>query len=289
MALAAQASQTVAGALRLGEAHLHAVAEQPRLEAQVLLADALEVSRTWLQAHPEAVLPEGVARTYAGRVAHRETGTPLPYVLGWWEFYGRRFRVTPEVLIPRPETELLVERGLSSLLHHTGGPRLLDIGTGSGCIAVTLAAEIADCCVIATDISPTALRLARANAWQHNVGARLMMVQTDLAAGLSGPFDLVCANLPYLATAELPQWEVSRWEPRVALDGGTGGIETIRRLLPELSALLAEEGMALLEIGDRQLAQVLDCVEQALPGWCAEYVPDLSGIPRVIQLQRGAK
>jgi release factor glutamine methyltransferase len=287
MPLAADPLLTVESASRLGAQQLQQVAEQPRLEAQVLLADSLGVTRTWLQAHAEVELSKVAAETYVRQLARRETGAPLPYVLGWWEFFGRRFRVTPEVLIPRPETELLVERGLNWLLRLPGETRVLDVGTGSGCIAISLAAGALGCRAVATDLSMAALRIARENAEQHGVAPRLALVQADLVHGLAGSFDLVCANLPYLPTADLPQWNVTRWEPRPALDGGAGGTEIIRRLLPLLPGLLSADGVALLEIGAGQEERVLDSIEQALPRWRVESIADLAGIPRVIELKWG--
>jgi len=278
---------TVDSASRLGAQQLQRVAEQPRLEAQVLLADSLGVTRTWLLAHAEVELSKAAAGAFVRQLARREAGAPLPYVLGWWEFYGRRFRVSPEVLIPRPETEILVEHALHWLCRQPGEMRVLDVGTGSGCIAISLAAEAQRCRVVATDLSAAALHIARANAGQHGVAARLSLVQADLAGGVVGHFDLLCANLPYLPTAELSQWEVSRWEPRPALDGGDGGTAVIRRLLPALPGLLSAQGMALLEIGDGQAAQVLHSIEQALPGWRVQSVADLAGIPRVVELRWG--
>jgi release factor glutamine methyltransferase len=287
MTLAAEPLLTIETASRQGARRLQRVAEQPRLEAQVLLADSLGVTRTWLQAHSEVELAIEAAQAYAGQLARREAGVPLPYVLGWWEFYGRRFRVTPDVLIPRPETEQLVERGLAWLRHRPGEPRVLDVGAGSGCIAVTLAAGEPRCRVVATDRSLAALQVAQSNAVQHGVAARLRLVQADLAVGLADGFDLVCANLPYLPTSELRQWEVSRWEPRSALDGGAGGTEVIRRLLPALPGILSSGGVALLEIGDRQAAEVVSAASQELPGWRVETIPDLAGFPRVIEVERG--
>ena len=277
---------TVETAARAGARQLDSVAEEPRLEAQVLLAESLGVPRTWLQAHPEDELGEAICADFFQRLARREAGVPLPHILGWWEFHSRRFRVTPDVLIPRPETEILVERGLSWLQRHAASGRVLDVGTGSGCIAVTLAASVPACRVIATDLSPAALHVARHNCAQHQVERRVALAQADLACGLSGRFDLICANLPYIPNAELHRWEVSRWEPRLALDGGTNGTEAIRRLLPSLAYLLSAEGIALLEIGAGQAAEMFGIIESALPGWRAGTIPDLAGIPRVIELSR---
>jgi release factor glutamine methyltransferase len=286
MTLALHPPPTLDSALRWGARQLRRVAEQPQLEAQVLLADTLGVERTWLLAHPEAELGEIPAGVYRGNLARRADGVPLPYVLGWWEFYGRRFRVTPHVLIPRPETETLVEHGLDWLTRRAGPSRVLDIGTGSGCIGVSLAVEAPNALVVATDLSAAALGVARENAARHGVGPRLSLVRADLAAGLAGGFDLLCANLPYLPTAELPRWAVSRWEPRKALDGGAGGTQVIERLLPTLPNLISPSGMALLEIGEGQDGRLLGAVGQTLPGWRARPIPDLAGVPRVIEIQR---
>lgn len=287
MTSASDTPLTIDTALRLGASSLGAVADQPRLEAQVLLAAALQVEKTWLFAHPEAQLEPEAAAHFLAQLSRRANGDPLPYVLGWWEFFGRRFRVTPEVLIPRPETEGLVERALVWMRRWPAAARVLDSGTGSGCIAISIAAEAPGCRVVACDLSLAALRVARSNAERHGVAARVDLVRADLALGLAAEFDLVCANLPYLPAVELQHWEASRWEPRSALDGGPDGLSVISRLLLLLPHLLAAQGVALLEIGAGQSQAVLERMRSSLPGWMAEVNADLAGVPRVIELRRG--
>lgn len=245
----------------------------PRLTAEVLLAHAVGCERVWLFAHSDEELKE-VWWIHYGRYLHeRLQGKPTQYITGRQEFYGREFRVTRDVLIPRPETELVVETALEAR-----GARIVDIGTGSGAIAVTLALETG-ARVFATDISEAAVAVARDNA--RRLKASVEMAVGDLGSALqSASFDLVVCNPPYVPEtgSENLQREVREYEPAVALYGGSDGLEVYRRLIPEARRLLRPGGSLVMEIGwmaaERVEAMLADCSD-------VQIRPDLAGIPRV--------
>ena len=249
----------------------------PRLTTEVLLAHAVGCERVWLYAHSEEKLRE-VWWIHYGRYLHqRLQGQPTQQITGIQEFYGRAFRVTPDVLIPRPETEHVVETAL-----RLGANRIVDIGTGSGVIAVTLALETG-ASVVGTDISIAALRVAAENA--RRLGATVDFVACDLAGGLQGSFDLVVSNPPYVAARDKAtlQREVRDYEPEVALYGGEDGLAFYSRLVPEAERLLAHGGWLVLEIGATQAV----AVSGMLGAWKnVETRTDLAGLPRVILAQR---
>jgi release factor glutamine methyltransferase len=263
---------------------LAAHSETPGLDAQVLLARLLQVSRAWLLARPEQPLPPETGAALEAALLRLEAGEPLPYLLGRWEFYGLEFAVGPAALIPRPETELLVEHALGWLRAHPAARLAADVGTGTGCIAVSLAAQVADLRFAALDLSAAALALAADNARRHGVERRVWLVQADLLPRLARRFDLVCANLPYIPTGELAGLRVADFEPTLALDGGPDGLAVIRRLVGRLPAALAAGGRALLEIGAGQGAAALALARLSLPGARAAVLPDLAGRDRLLVL-----
>lgn len=273
---------TVATALRQGTSLLEeACVPAPRLTAEVLLSHALRRGRTYLYAHPEAELPE-LAWLHYGRYLHeRLNGKPTQYITHEQEFYGRPFRVTPDVLIPRPETEHVVETALSLGLARTA--RALDVGCGSGAIAVTLACE-GFSHVTAADLSGAALAVARGNA--ERLGARVEFVQADLCAPFApGAFDLIASNPPYVPDADRAslQREVRDFEPPLALYGGADGLEAYRRLIPQAAGALAPGGWLVLELGYRALDPVREMLDGA---WCDAAVhADLAGLPRVLAVR----
>lgn len=282
--------------------------ETPRLDAELLLAHAIGVDRTAVIAHGEAPVGPGAEATYEALIARRETGEPVAYLRGLKEFHGIALTVDDRALIPRPETELLVDTAISTVMtaltsgvDRPGPLRAVDIGTGSGAVAVALAVALRarrvppeDLEITAIDVSPDALELARENAVAHGVGDRLRFVASDLLppGARSEPIDIVLANLPYIRSADLDSLIAQRlsvaFEPRLALDGGPDGLEVIGRLLDELQWGLAEEGVALLEIGGDQGESAMALVRERLPGWTGETIPDLAGLPRVLRLWRGA-
>lgn len=256
------------------------------LDAEVLARHALGWDRAALISRGRENPPEGFEQRFASLVARRVAREPVAYITGVREFWGRDFEVTPDVLIPRPETELIVEEALDLARERT--PRtIVDVGTGSGCLAVTLAAELASGNVIATEISPNALRVARRNAERHRVSERMTFVLTNLLAGVEVPLDLIVANPPYMAPEVEPtlQPEVARYEPRQALYAGRDGLDTYRNLFPAAAARLADEGRLVVEFGFGQEADVRRLAATA--GLTVLHVrPDLQGIPRVAVFRR---
>ena len=198
-------------------------------------------------AHPEAQLTAAQQADLEQRANRLAQGEPLPYVLGNWEFYGLNFEVNPAVLIPRPETELLVEEALG-MGKAARSCSCSDVGTGSGCIAISLASRQGTLRVIASDLSYPALQVARRNARRHAVDHRLDLVQCNLLPTTSRPFDLICANLPYIPEPTLKSLNVYRWEPEIALYGGQDGLSLLRGLLEQARSYLAPRGLMLLEM-----------------------------------------
>lgn len=261
---------------------LASTSASPSLDAQVLLAHVLEVPRAWVLAHPEARIPPAADRSLERALRRLEAGEALPHVLGSWEFYGLQFTVTPAVLIPRPETELLVETARAWLEANPDRRRVADVGTGSGCIAVSLAAHLPDLRVLASDLSWQALRCARRNARAHGVADRIQFVQADLLSPLDHSCDVVCANLPYVPSQELPSLEVYGREPTLALDGGPDGLREVERLLHQAPPLLARGGVLLLEIDSRAGQAALVRARRTFPHAEVSLRPDLAGRDRLL-------
>jgi len=280
----------VAELLKEAANRLAAVSESASLDAQVLLAHTLGKPRPWLLAHPEIEIGPDQVSAYREGLARLVAGEALPYLLGHWEFFGREFILTPEVLIPRPETELLVERALDWLGTHPDRRRLADIGTGSGCIAISLALHVPGLFVVGTDLSPAALDVARTNAKKHNVSDRVQFLHADLlnfqpAPFNLQPFDSIVANLPYIPSARLKELEVARKEPLAALDGGADGLELVRRLLEGAPGALAPGGLLLLEIDSSHAEAARALAQAAFPQSQATLIPDLAGCQRLVEIR----
>ncbi len=253
--------------------------------AQALLAHVTGRGRAWLLTHVEEPLSAEAAERFISLLERAADGEPLAYLIGEREFYGLLFSVTPDVLIPRPETEALVDVALAWA--HTRGlpaPRIVDVGTGSGAIAVTLALKLPQARIVAVDIAWEALLIAQVNALRHGVAERLGFVLGDLLAALIGPFDAIIANLPYVSEAELEALEVGRWEPRIALDGGSDGLDLIRRLLGQAPRRLAPGGLLALEIGADQGKRVEALCHAAFPYAEVAILPDLAGLDRIVRV-----
>ena len=278
------ASLTVAGALRQARAAL-AGREDGGLAAQLLLADALSVERSALLAHPEWPLGARARTVFQRDIARFAQGEPLAYIRGRREFYDREFRVTKATLIPRPETELLLEAALASAPGDGAGLTVADIGTGCGALAICFKAQRPAARVIGSDISAAALAVARENGASHGVAVEWL--RGDLLAPLRERgivVERVLANLPYIATDELATLAVGRSEPRLALDGGHDGLRLIERLLSELPAVCAPAAQAWLEIGAGQGAAVMQLAAR-LTGARAALLPDYAGIERILRLR----
>ena len=258
-----------------------------RLDAEVLLAHALGVRRVDLYTYPERLLTAEEEKIYHDGLARRAQGEPISYIRGTKEFFGLPFAVDRRVLVPRPETEVLVERALDGA-RTTGraGLGIADIGTGSGCIAVALATCLPQARVYATDVSAEVLELAAQNVGRHGVQDRILLLQGDLCAPLPEPVDLLVSNPPYTVWQSLPEG-VTAYEPRLALDGGDDGLDVYRRLLPQIPGHLRTGGMAFLEIGDGQEEAVQALAREALPGVPMQTWPDYSGWVRVVGIGPG--
>jgi release factor glutamine methyltransferase len=259
---------------------------ESRREAGSLLAHVIQKDRTFLISHAEEKLEPHTVHEFRDVVERRAAGEPLQYITGYQDFYGRSFRVTPDVLIPRPETELLVEAALG-LMH---GSRFCDVGTGSGCIAVTLLCERPDSRAVGLDLSPAALAVARENAGAQRVDQRIEFLVSDCFDALpenTRPFDLIVSNPPYVAADVVAglQREVKDHEPMVALTPGPDGLSIIRRLITQAPQFLQKDGHLLLEIGFDQGETVRELVEGS-KFKLLETRPDLQGIPRIVILRR---
>jgi release factor glutamine methyltransferase len=262
-----------------------APALQVNLALQVIISQVLGRPRAWVLAHPEVELTPDQLERLDGLAARLADGVPLPYLTGEQEFYGLAFTVTPAVLIPRPETELLVEQALEWLRDHPVKRNAADVGTGSGCIAVTLAKYILDLRVHSVDLSKEALEVARSNAARHGVEGRIDFHQADLLCEMDIPLDLICANLPYISRQSLAELDVAKNEPALALDGGEDGLELIRRLLKNAPDRLALGGMILLEIQYDQGQAVSNLAREGFPGAQVEVLKDLAGLDRLVKVE----
>ncbi len=260
------------------------------LDAQTLLAHALACDRTHLIVHFNQQLTGEQQANYQALIARRATGEPLQYITGQQEFFGLNFLVTPAVLIPRPETEIIVEETIRlAQQHNWAQPVIVDAGTGSGCIAVTLARELAGAQLIATDISAEALTVARRNAESNGVAARVQFIQSDWLDALPDQprADFILANPPYVAAHEMPtlQREVREWEPALALTEHGDGLGCYRRLLQDVPSRLKAGGYFLCELGYTQAEAVSALADQTV--WTApRLLNDLQGIPRTLLLRR---
>jgi release factor glutamine methyltransferase len=260
----------------------------PRLNAETLLMFTLGCDRAYLYAHPERELTADEHDRFAGYVAERATGKPAQYITGHQEFWGLDLLVSPAVLIPRPETEHVIETVLELVENASveENLRMIDVGTGSGCIAIALASELASAQIHASDISAQALEMARANAARLGFTERIGFHHADLLAGFAArQFDFVVSNPPYVSEAEpeKTQREVREFEPKVAVFGGPTGMEIYQRLVPQAHQCLRDGGWLVMEIGYSIEAPV----RSLLPSWSeVRTVNDLQGIPRVIAARK---
>ena len=265
----------------------------PRMNAELLLMFVLGCDRTYLYGHPERELTTEEAGRYSESLEQRATGTPAQYITGHQEFWGMDLLVSPAVLIPRPETEHVVEKVLE--LAKAGANksrsrqrlRIVDVGTGSGCIALALAKELPNAEIHATDLSPQALEIARANAARHGLQNQVEFHEADLLAGLEqNGFDFVVSNPPYVGESEEEQvqLEVRKFEPRLAVFAGHSGLEVIQRLVPQARATLADRGWLVMEIS----GSIATGAAHLVRDWTNVHIlNDLQSIPRVLAAQNG--
>lgn len=258
-----------------------------RMNAELLLMFTLGCDRAYLYAHPERPLTSEELARYHDLLAQRAQGMPAQYLTGHQEFWGMDLIVTPAVLIPRPETEHVIETVLTLARAEPNSPLgIVDVGTGSGCIALALAKELPAAIIDATDISAEALAIARANAARHELDSRIHFAQADLLAGMpAAAFDFVISNPPYVGNSEEDQveLEVRKFEPRTAVFSGPTGMEVIERLIPQAHAALKPGGWLVMEIS----ASVAESVRRQLGEWKdLRITEDLQGIPRVASARR---
>ena len=267
------------------------ISDTPNLDAAVLIAHIVNKPRTWVMAHPvELTLTPDQQDHLEKSLSRLENGEPFPYVLGHWEFFGLDLDVTPYVLIPRPETELLVEKAIVWLQEAPARSRVADVGTGSGAIAVSLAVNVPRVNILATDISPKALPVAKRNAEKHAVANRINFVECDLLPTIpqtvnqGEQLDLICANLPYIPTQTLHELPIYRREPTLALHGGENGLEIINKLLQIAPLWLAPNGLILLEIEATRGPQVVDLAQGMFPPAKIHLHQDLTGRDRLLEI-----
>lgn len=277
-------SKAVSAVLHRG-VQLLAELPQGRRDARLLLLRVVEKDLAWLLSHPEAELTDEQAQRYDEWLTRRARHEPVQYIAGDAEFYGLRLKVTRDVLIPRPETEHVVEAALA-LVPGDAPARVCDVGTGSGAIAIALARQRPQAQVTAVDIARATLAVARANAERHQVAERVRFVESDLLAGLRGErFDLVVSNPPYVGTGEPLEREVRGYEPHRALFAGETGLDVIRKLIPEARDALVPGGWLVMEMGHGQR----DAVAGRLSDWDeVSFLEDLQGIARVAIARRRA-
>ncbi len=266
--------------------------ETAQLDASVLLSYVLGVNKAWLYAHPNRALTEAEIGQYEALVRRRMCHEPVAYLVGFKPFYGLDITVDHRVLIPRPETEILVERALAHsqrMLEDGQRPVIADIGTGSGAIAVALAVNLPEVIVYATDVSPDSMEVAEKNVWRYGVGEQVRLVPGHLLDCLPEPVDIVVANLPYVATgdlATLPR-QVREYEPVLALDGGIDGCAVLRAMVqslasPQGKAKLKPGAVVFLEIGSDEGPSMRACVNGMLPEYGCSVLVDYTGLDRVV-------
>jgi release factor glutamine methyltransferase len=268
---------------------LASLSETPDLDASVLLAHISGKSRAHILAHPELELNHEQQNKLDDSLARLARGESFPYVLGKWEFFGNEFEVTQDVLIPRPETELLVEKAIAYLRKNQSAFQVADIGTGSGAIAISIARNVPHAKILATDISPAALNIAKRNAKNHAVEDQIKFVECDLLPNSefriqNSEFDLLCANLPYIPTMTMKQLSVFGREPTLALDGGLDGFDLYRRLFERLPRWLSSRALILCEIESTLGAEAIRLASDFFPRAEIHLHRDLAGKDRLLEI-----
>ncbi len=255
------------------------------LEIQLVLATTLEHDRSWILSHPEYRINSTELLLIEKSIKKLEQSIPLPYILGVCHFYGLEFKVTPDVLIPRPETELLVEKALSIFQNNQFSGPILDVGTGSGCIAIAIASHLNNASVVAVDRSMAAIQVAKENIVFHHLEKNIDLINADLVSMISGKFQLICANLPYIPASKIPSLAVSEHEPVMALDGGLDGLEIIHKLLQDANRIAAKQSCLLLEIEAEQGKSARDLAEVYFPAARIQILKDFSGKNRLMIIE----
>jgi release factor glutamine methyltransferase len=287
--------QTVTATLRKGAAFLQQSSPTAHADAQILLAHVLRRERGWLIAHGESILPTAQTDRFLALCEKRASGVPVAYITGTAGFYGREFVVNEDVLIPRPETEHLAEEAIAHLRARNGASgglkrvvTVFEAGVGSGAIACTIAAEVANVSVEGTDLSARAIRIAELNARRLNVHARCKFVVADTVHA-ERRYDVVVANLPYIPSADVPEPpDPVGYEPRLALDGGADGLDVYRKLLERAPAMLRPDALLLLEAAPPTIESLALLTQRAVPAAHVEIRNDYAGQARYVRASTGA-
>ncbi|MEO5888456.1 MAG: peptide chain release factor N(5)-glutamine methyltransferase [Anaerolineales bacterium] len=267
------------------------ISDTPALDASVLIAHVIHKPRSWVMAHHELTISTSQQKQLDDSLMRLKSGEPFPYVLGHWEFFGLQFDITPDTLIPRPETELLVEKAIGWLQNRPTKRSVADVGTGSGAIAVSVAVNVPDAKILATDISYKALQIAKRNAKKFRVGERIRFAECDLLPaqssieGRQAKIDLICANLPYIPSTKLHGLPIYNREPTLALDGGEDGLDPFRKLLTRSHHWLAPDGMMLFEIESTQGSKASSLIRTAFSEAHVSLHQDLAGKDRLLQVE----
>ena len=271
----------------LGKAHklISTLPEEPTSSINAIIGFALNKPVHFGISYPEFVLSDAEEARLDSLLNRLLSGEPLPYITTKQEFFGFDYKVTSDVLIPRPETELLVEYALGWLQKRGGRNLVADVGTGSGCIAVSLGKNLPTAKIIGTDFSYKALQTAQENVKRQELDGQINLVQADLLAGLQGQFDCICANLPYIPSFTLFKLAVRKFEPLSALDGGQDGLRYIKPLLYQSKTRIKPNGLILLEIEATQSHSVINLATTVFPAASIRIHSDLSGLPRLVQIQ----
>lgn len=276
--------------------------QNPRLEAETLLLEAIRLDRVGLYTNYDRILTDEEIERFLKMLERRLKREPIQYILGNCEFWGLEFMVTPDVLIPRPETELLVEEVLRLFTIHSSRLTILDLCTGSGCIAIALAKELIDAEIYAIDKSIGALKVARENAKRHKVEERIRFIEGDLfepfapspgssplgGEGCVREFDLIISNPPYIPSHEIDllEPEVRYYEPREAIDGGPDGLGFYRRILEGVNEDLKSGGWLMLEVGEGQVEEVIDFISKTDKFMNPDIIKDLAGHDRIVRVRK---
>jgi release factor glutamine methyltransferase len=262
----------------------HLTSDLPRLDAEVWASYTLNKSRSWLIGHPEFIISSEKLNYLNIGWDRIRNGFPLPYMLGEWEFYGIKLNIDPNVLIPRPETELLVDYAIYWLKHHNDVTNFLDVGTGSGCISVSILTHIRQIIAFATERHWCAIKIAQSNFSRYNLEDRARLVLTDLISGLKGRYHLICANLPYIPTPLLLSLRVAKHEPTTSLDGGGNGLVYILRLLDQIKNKMNRNSLILLEIDPNQENEIQQRALTLFNEPVIKIIRDLNGLQRLMAI-----
>ena len=261
------------------------VTETSELDVAVLIAHLLGRSRAWVLSHGESELSMEQIHLLEQNLHRYQQGVPLPYLLGQWEFFGHKFFVSEATLIPRPETELMVETTLAWLERHPQAMRVLDVGTGTGCVAISIALACERVRVLASDLSLHALRVAKRNIEQYHLQSRVSLSAANLCPPVASRFDVICANLPYIPTERLKTLPIYGKEPALALDGGVDGLAIYRNLFAILPPFTQPTALITCEMDAEQATEMITLAYRAFPTATVTVLQDLSGQDRLLNVE----